>query len=97
MLHDVAGRITSNVIKPASEKRYAHRLIQCANRNQEGAEGNKRRTRTGLIKVLGLIQKRKNQSDPRLAWFMLHKIYRMYSDIKNKEEINAAMILTSMS
>ena len=53
--------------------------------------------RTGMIKVLGLIHKREKQSYPRLAWFMSHKIYRMYSDIKKKEEINAAMLLRSMS
>ena len=28
---------------------------------------------------------------------MLHKIYRMYSDIKNKQERNYAMLLTSIS
>ena len=28
---------------------------------------------------------------------MFHKIYRMYSDIKNNEERNAAVLLTSMS
>ena len=28
---------------------------------------------------------------------MFHKIYHMYSDIKNKEETNAALLLTSMS
>ena len=50
-----------------------------------------------MIKVLVLIYKRENQSDPRLAWFIFHKIYLMYSDIKNKEEQNTAMLLTSMS
>ena len=28
---------------------------------------------------------------------MFHKIYHMYSDIKNKEELNAELLLTSMS
>ena len=28
---------------------------------------------------------------------MFHKIHHMYSDIKNKEEINVALLLTSMS
>ena len=28
---------------------------------------------------------------------MFHKIYRMYINIKNKEEINAYMLLASMS
>ena len=37
------------------------------------------------------------KSDTRLSWLMFHKIYWVYSDIKNKEEKNASMILTSMS
>ena len=47
-----------------------------------------------MIQVSGLSHNRGKKSDPRLAWFMLHRIYRMYSDIKNKEEINAVMVLT---
>ena len=52
---------------------------------------------TGIINVLGLSHKRVKQFDPRLAWEMFHKIYHMCSDIKNKEEINSALLLTSMS
>ena len=52
---------------------------------------------TGMIKFSGLVHKRENKYDPRLAWFMFHKIYLMYSDRNNKEEINAAMIINSMS
>ena len=76
---------------------YLCRLIKLVNIYKEGAEGQKRRTRTGMIKVLGLSHKRGKKSDPRLAWFMFHKIYCMYSDIKNKEERNADMLLTIMS
>ena len=50
-----------------------------------------------MIKVLGLSHKIEKQSDTRIYWFMFHKIYRMYSAIKNKEEINADMVLSSMS
>ena len=50
-----------------------------------------------MIKISGLSHKRENQSNPRLAWFMFHKIYRTYSDINNKEERNYTMMLTSMS
>ena len=53
--------------------------------------------RTGMINNLGLKYKRENQSDPRFSWFMLHKIYHMYSDIKNKYERNSATILTIIS
>ena len=50
-----------------------------------------------MIKVLGLSHNMTKKSDPKLAWLMPHNIYRMYSDIKNKEERNSAMILTSIS
>ena len=97
MLHDVGGKIIDNVIKPASSQRYACRLIQPANKNEEGSELQKKRTRRGMIQISGLIHKMENKSDPILDWFMFHKIYYMYSDINNKEEQNTAMILTSMS
>ena len=84
VVHGIGGQITSNFIKPASSQIYPHKLIQCVNINKEGAEGHKRRTRTGMIKVLGLIHKKAKQRDPRLTWFMFHHIYRMYSDIKKK-------------
>ena len=47
--------------------------------------------------VSGLSHNRAKQSDPRIAWFMFHKIYCMYSDIKNKEEINAYVVITIIS
>ena len=50
-----------------------------------------------MIKVLGLIHNREKQIDPRIYWLMFHNIYCMYSDINKKEEIKAAMLLTSMS
>ena len=50
-----------------------------------------------MIKVLVLRHKRSKKSNQRLAWLIFHKIYCMYIDISNKEEINAAMLLTSMS
>ena len=52
---------------------------------------------TGTIKVSGLRHKRAKKIGPRIPWLMFHKIYCMYSYIKNKEEINAAMLITSMS
>ena len=97
VIHGVGGQIISNGIKPESAQRYACILIQRVNRNEEGAEGKTQRMRTGKINVSVLSHKRAKQSDPGLAWFMFHKIYLMYSDINNKEEINANMILTSIS
>ena len=72
-------------------------MVGRVNKEEDNSEGQKRKTTTGIIKVLGLSHKRANQCDPRLAWDMFHNIYHMYSDINNKEEINAAFLLTSMS
>ena len=66
-------------------------------REEEEVGGQKRKTRTDMIKVLGLIHKRENLRDSRIAWFMFHKIYCMFSYINKKEEINYSMVLTSIS
>ena len=97
MIHDLGKRSIGNVICPKSAQGYARRLIRCANREEGEAYGQKLRTRTAMLKDLGLTHKRKKKSDPRFTRFMLHKIYCMYSYINNKEEINYDMLLTSMS
>ena len=97
MLYDVGRRDANNTITPDSALRYARRVIARVNKEEDNAEGQKKKTRTGIIKVSGLSHKRAKQCDPRLAWVMFHKIHRMYSDINNKEETNAYFLLTSMS
>ena len=63
---------------------YAFRLFKRVNINEEGAEGHKLRTRTGMIKVLGLSHKRERQSDTKLSYFMFYNIFCMYSGINNE-------------
>ena len=97
VLYGVGRRYASNTITPESALRYARRLIARVNKGEDNEEGQKRKMRTGIIKISGLSHKRGKQCDPRLAWEMFHTIHHMYSDIKNKEQINAALLLTSMS
>ena len=79
------GRQDANkTITPDSALRYARRVIGRVNKEDDNSEGQKRKTTTVIIKVLGLIHKRAKQCYPRLAWEMLHNIYHMYSDINNK-------------
>ena len=49
VLHDLGRQIMVNFSKPSSAQRYARRLIQRVNRNEEGAEVQKRKTRAGMI------------------------------------------------
>ena len=97
VLHVVGSRDANKTITLDSALRYAHRVIARVNKEEENSEVNKRNTMTGTINILGLSHKRVKQCDPRLAWEMFHNIYHMYSDIKNKEETNEALLLTSMS
>ena len=94
VLYGVGCRDANTTITPDSALRYARRVIARVNKEEDNAEGHKIKTTTGIIEVLGLSHKRDKQCDPRLVWEMFHKIHHMYSDIKNKEEINAALLLT---
>ena len=84
MLHGVVKERIANEIQPKSAQRYLHRVIQCLNREDEEEEGHKQKMGTIMINILGLRHKREIQSYPRIAWFLLNKIYHMYSDIKKK-------------
>ena len=97
VLHGAGKRRIGKESKHNSAKMYAHRFIKEINKEDEKSEGQKRKTKTSMIRVSGLIHKRENQSDPRLAWLMFQKIYLVYHDINNKEQSNSPMILTSMS
>ena len=67
VLHDVGKRIIGNIIQPKFTQGYARRVIKCVNREEEEAEGQKRRTRKGMIKVSVLSHNMAKKSDPRLA------------------------------
>ena len=96
VLPGMGRRDANKTITPDSTLRYAYRLIARLNKEEDNAEGQKRKTRTRIIKVSGLSHKREKQCYPRLTWELFHKIHHMYSDINNKEEINVALLLTSM-
>ena len=84
VLHDIGKRSTGNVIKHKSAQRYTHRVIEQVNKQEGQTERQKRKTKPVMIKVSGLIQKRENQSDPRLACMTFKNIHIMYRDIKKK-------------
>ena len=64
--------------KPDTHKGMPYRFIQRVNREEEESEGQKQKTRTGIIMFLGLSHNRGKQNDPRLACFMFQNIYRVY-------------------
>jgi hypothetical protein len=71
-------------VQVKSNLAYARKVIRRVNAKEEDMEGQKRKSRTGEIKVAGLSNKRAKQSDPILAWLMFHSICRMYRHMRNK-------------
>ena len=61
VLHGVGSRDANKTITPDSALRYARRVIACVNKEEENAEGQKRNTRKGIIKFLGLSHERENK------------------------------------
>ena len=67
VLHGVGNQDANKTITPDSALRYERRVIARVNKEEDNAEGQKRKTTTVIIKVSGLSHKRANQCDPRLA------------------------------
>ena len=65
-------------IKQKSKVAYARRVIKRVNNREPGGEDQVRHSKTGEVKVGGLNNTRAKQSDPRLSWFMFHRICDMY-------------------
>ena len=67
VLHDIGKQTIGNETKRDSTRRYARRVIQHVNKEKGKPEEQKRKNKTGMIKVSGIIHKRAKQIYPRLA------------------------------
>ena len=69
-----------------SKLKYAYRVIRRVNAREPESDNQKKRSKTGEIKVAGLSHRRAKQSDPRKAWTMYHRIVHMYREGKKIED-----------
>ena len=77
--------------------KYDRRVIEQVNKEEAKLERQKCTPNRGMIKLLGIRQNKAIQIKPIMAWLMFQIICLLYHNIKNKEEINTMMLLTSMS
>ena len=56
----------------------------------------RKKSRTGLVKVSSISNNRVSQSDPRLAWLVFHKISEMYIDIREQESKEATELILNL-
>ena len=72
-------------ITPKASSKYTRSVMKKVNNIEDVHDKQRKKSRTGLVKVLSISNNRARQSDPRLAWLMFHKITQMYRDIREQE------------
>ena len=81
----VNARQSTNYITPKASSRYTRLVTNRLNNIEDGHDNQRKKSRTGLVKVSSISNNRARQSGPRLAWLMFHKTAHMYRDIREKE------------
>ena len=66
------------------------------NNIEDGHDNQRKKIRTGLVKVSSISNYRYRNSDPRLAWMMFHKIAQMYRDIREQESEEATELILNL-
>ena len=66
------------------------------NNLEDGHDNQRKKSRTGLVKVSSISNNISRQSDPRLAWLVFHKIAQMYRDIREQESEEATELILNL-
>ena len=77
---DIKRQKRSEELTQKAKTTYARRVIQRVNKREPEGSGQRKRSKTGEIKVACLSNQRAKQSDPRLGWAMFHSITNMYRE-----------------
>ena len=90
------ARQSNKDITPKSSSKYTCSVIKKVNGTEDGHDKQKKKSITGLAKDSIISSNRARQSDPRLAWIMIHKIAQMYSDIQEQESEEATELIINL-
>ena len=96
MLYCVGKNNNLSRISPRSKIHISHRDTRSVNEEDLKSE-KKQSCRNHIIELPGLIHKRENKINPRLACLMYQNTCLMYFNINNKEARNSVVLLKSMS
>ena len=82
VIRTVNARQSTKVITPKASSQYTHSVIKRVNNIEDGHDNQRKKSRTGLVKVSSISNKRSRQIDPRLAWLIFLIITQMYRDFR---------------
>ena len=78
----VNARQSTKDITPKASSKYTRSVMKRVNNIEDGHDKQRKKIRTGLVKVSSISNNRARHSDPMLAWMTFHKIAQMYRDIR---------------
>ena len=77
-IRSVNAQQSTKDITPKASSQYTRSVIKGVNNLEDGRNKQKKKSRTGSVKVSSISNNRARQIDPRLAWLMFHMIAHMY-------------------
>ena len=86
------ARPTCKEITPQSTENYCRAVVKPVF-FEEAHDNQRKKSRTGLIKISSLSNNGPKQSDPGIAFIMFHKIANMYRDITKQETVQALLLI----
>ena len=92
----VNSRQSTKEITPKSSSKYTRSVIKRVNGTENGHGKQRKKSRTGLVKVSSISNNRARKSDPRLAWLIFHKIDQMYRSIREQESDEATKLIINI-
>ena len=72
-------------ITPKASSNYTRLVIKPVKNIEDFRDKQRKKIRTGLVKVSSISSNIASHSDPRISWLMFHKIAQMYRDIREQE------------
>ena len=80
-------------IQEESSLRYLRKVINRVNKKGDKHEIQTTKSHSELVKVSSFSNNQATWSDPRLAWFMFHKIAVMYKDMKHQDNLLVSLAI----
>ena len=82
VINVVNARKSNKEITTKASSQYTRSVIKQVKNIEDGHDKQRKKSRTGLVKVSRIRNNRARQSDPRIEWLMFHNIAHMYRDIR---------------
>ena len=89
-------RKSTKDITPKASPQYTRSVIKQVKNIEDVHDNQRKKNRTGLVKVSSISNNIARQVDSRLAWLMFYKIAQMYRDIREQESEESTELILNI-